>query len=132
MNKFLVFITCGMCIVLNSFTQTDELTKSIAAGKDIYIEYCALCHKADGKGKKEMVPPLVEADFLNNRQQTIHAIKFGLKGAITVNGLKYNSAMVSQGLTDEEIADVTNYIFHSWGNKLGKIVTAKEVAKVAK
>ncbi len=132
MNKFLVLITFGMIIVLNSFTQTNELTKSIAAGKAVYIEYCALCHKADGNGKKEMVPPLAAADYLNNRHQSIHDIKYGLKGAITVNGLKYNSAMVSQGLSDDEIADVTNYIFNSWGNKLGKIVTAKEVAKVAK
>ena len=33
-------------------------------------------------------------------------VKYGLRGEITVNGKTYNSVMVSQGLDDEEIADV--------------------------
>ena len=37
-----------------------------------------------------------------------------LRGPITVNGENYNSIMVSQGLDDEEISDVVNYILNSW------------------
>lgn len=38
--------------------------------------------------------------------------------------------MASQGLSDEEVADVMNYILNSWGNKGGKIVTVEEVTKI--
>jgi mono/diheme cytochrome c family protein len=121
-----------LCIVLISW-QNDALTKSISAGKEVYSEYCMLCHKVDGSGAKGMFPPLAKADWMkNNRTKTIHAVKYGLKGPIVVNGEKYNNVMASQSLSDEEVADVVNYIFHTWGNDYGKIVTVTEVEKVAK
>jgi mono/diheme cytochrome c family protein len=124
-------ITIIMGIIsLCAFTQGDPLQKSIEDGKKVYKEYCMLCHKADGNGKKDRIPPLANADYLKNRTATIKAIKFGLKGEIIVNDIKYDQKMSSQNLSDEEIANVTNYIFHTWGNDVGKIVTVNEVAKV--
>lgn len=112
--------------------QSDKLSKSIAAGKEVYSEYCMQCHKVDGSGTKGLVPPLAKADFLKDRRKSLHAIKYGLKGPITVNGLNYNGLMATSSLTDEEIAAVSNYIFHTWGNNYGKIVTPKEVSKIQK
>jgi mono/diheme cytochrome c family protein len=36
------------------------------------------------------------------------------------------------GLTDQEVADVMNYIMTSWSNKQTKVVTEKEVATIKK
>jgi mono/diheme cytochrome c family protein len=40
--------------------------------------------------------------------------------------------MPAMGLTDQEVADVMNYIMTSWSNKQTKIVTEKEVAAIKK
>jgi mono/diheme cytochrome c family protein len=49
-----------------------------------------------------------------------------------VNGKNYNAMMSPLGLTDEEVADVMNYVMNSWGNKQSKMVTDSEVKAVKK
>ena len=111
-----VFIT----ICLNLFTKK-PLKESLIDGEEIYNDFCAQCHLEDGEGVKGI-----------DINQTIHSIKYGLKGPITVNGEKYNSIMVSQGLDDEEISDVVNYILNSWGNSTNKIITEEIVKSINK
>jgi mono/diheme cytochrome c family protein len=113
--------------------QSNELQESINRGNDIYSDFCISCHLPNGKGAKHTYPPLADSDYLkNNRDASIKGIKYGLKGEIIVNGDIYNNYMAPMGLGDDEIADVMNYINHSWGNKNGKIVTEKEVGKIKK
>jgi mono/diheme cytochrome c family protein len=115
-----------------NYTSQNPLQKSILAGKEIYQDFCVRCHLADGKGSAT-VPPLAQSDWLvNKRKESIHAVKFGQSGKITVNGKLYQNAMPPMGLTDEEVADVMNYIMNQWGNKQSKMVTVEEVAKVQK
>jgi mono/diheme cytochrome c family protein len=110
----------------------DELAKSIARGKEIYTDFCIQCHLGNGKGS-ETVPPLAGSDWLvNKRKESIHAVKFGQSGPIKVNGKNYNAMMSPLGLTDEEVADVMNYVMNSWGNKQSKMVTDSEVKAVKK
>ena len=47
--------------------------------------------------------------------------------AIKVNGENYDSVMTDLGLTDQEVADVMNYIFTAWDNNIGPAVTVEEV-----
>jgi mono/diheme cytochrome c family protein len=109
-----------------------ELVKSITRGKEIYIDFCMQCHLANGKGS-ETVPPLAGSDWLvNKRKESIHAVKYGQSGPIKVNGKNYNAMMSPLGLTDEEVADVMNYVMNSWGNKQSKMVTVSEVKAVKK
>lgn len=122
-----VFIT----ICLNLFTKK-PLKESLIDGEEIYNDFCAQCHLEDGEGVKGIYPPLANSDFLIDINQTIHSIKYGLKGPIIVNGEKYNSIMVSQGLDDEEISDVVNYILNSWGNSTNKIITEEIVKSINK
>ena len=109
-------------------TITDStLTKSIKRGAIIYADFCVQCHMENGDGVRNTYPPLAKADFLlTNKQESIKAIKYGLKGKITVNGAIYNSIMPPLGLYDDEVADVMNYISNSWGNT-SKLVTEKDV-----
>ena len=107
--------------------------KSFTRGKEIYSDFCINCHLPDGKGVPEINPPLDGSNWLTEkRKESIHAIKFGLQGPIEVNGEKYNSLMAPQGLSDEEVADVMNYILNSWSNTSDNQVTTEEVAAVKK
>lgn len=113
--------------------QQTDLQKSIANGKEVYADFCMQCHKATGNGSGGSYPPLDGSDWLKNkRTESIHAVKYGLRGAIVVNGKKFSSMMPSMGLSDEEVADVMNYIMNSWSNKQTKMVTVAEVALVKK
>jgi len=118
-------------ISLNLFTRK-PLQESLLDGQEIYEDFCAQCHLEDGKGVKGIYPPLAKSDFLKDINRTISSIKYGLKGPITVNGEKYNSIMVSQGLDDEEISDVVNYILNSWGNSTKQMITEEIVTSVEK
>ena len=117
----------------NKTKQQTLLIKSMEEGEIIYMDFCITCHRADGSGIKGTNPPLAQSDFLlNKREASIRAVKFGQKGEITVNGETYNGLMTPQGLDDEEIANVMNYILNSWGNTTDKIVTIEEVKKIKK
>lgn len=102
-------------------------------GKEIYADFCIQCHGANGKGDGKNFPPLDGSDWLTKkRTQSIHAVKFGQSGAIVVNKLKFNNIMPEMGLSNEEVADVMNYIMNSWGNKQSKKVTKEEVENIKK
>lgn len=101
------------------------------SGQEIYTDFCVQCHGANGKGDGLQFPPLAGSDWLSKkRTQSIHAVKFGQKGEIIVNGKKFNNAMPAMGLSNKEVTDVMNYIMTSWGNKQTKQVTEKEVAAI--
>ena len=86
-----------------------------------------------GEGVANTFPPLAKSDYLmENREESIHGIKFGQSGELKVNGVTYNGAMTPMGLEDEEIADVMNFILNSWGNSSDEIVTIEEVEAVQK
>lgn len=130
--KIISIVTCGLIYGLTFFSNAqDNLQESIARGKELYAESCITCHLANGEGVKGTFPPLAKADFLlKYPEKSIHAIKFGLKGPIKVNGAPYNSAMPPSGFADDEIADVMNYIRNSFGNKNTPLVTEKMVAAI--
>lgn len=122
--------TTALSFVTPVREQEDDLAKSMARGKVIYEERCITCHMENGQGIPSVFPPLAGSDYLlEKREASIHAVKFGQEGEITVNGTTYNNFMTPQGLTDAEVADVMNYILNSWGNS-GAIVTPEEVTGI--
>jgi mono/diheme cytochrome c family protein len=114
-------------------TQSAVVSKFQSPGKEIYADFCIQCHGANGKGDTKNFPPLDGSDWLKTkRNESIAAVKFGQSGEIVVNKIKYNGNMPAMGLTDQEVADVMNYIMTSWSNKQTKIITVKEVALIKK
>lgn len=110
-----------------------ELRESISRGASVYNNFCASCHLSEGEGIKGVFPPVKNSDWLTEkRKETIHAVKFGLSGPIEVNGEQYDNLMPNLGLSDQETADVLNYIFNSWGNQVEKPVTKEEVEAIEK
>ena len=96
---------------------------SYMRGQMLYVDFCVRCHLPDGTGETGLIPPLANADFLQDIQATVQSIKYGIHGPISVNGVIYNNTMAPMGLENDEIADVTNYILNSWGNSADVIVT---------
>ncbi|WP_295899121.1 copper-containing nitrite reductase [uncultured Bdellovibrio sp.] len=107
-----------------------NIEESIARGKRIFESSCFACHQANGQGVPGAFPPLAKSDFLNNnKDKAISAVVHGLEGKITVNGKEYNSIMPAQVLSDEEAANVLNYVYSAWGNSKKK-VTPEEVKAI--
>ena len=132
--KYLLSIYCiGFFSFLGYMQQEKPLKQSILDGEEIYQDFCLQCHLDNGKGVENAFPPLAKSDYLqNNIEASIRAIKYGLRGEITVNGNTYNGVMVNQGLDEEEVADVMNYILNSWGNKAENQITVAQVLEVQK
>ena len=132
MKLFASILTIAFSGISLYLYQEKPLKQSLIDGEEIYTDFCLQCHMIDGQGVKGIFPPLADSDYLNDIPKSIHAVKYGLKGEITVNGQTYNSAMVSQGLDDEEIADVMNYILRNWENTTEEVITETQVATIKK
>ena len=132
--KYLLSIYCiGVFSFLGYMQQEKPLKQSILDGEEIYQDFCLQCHLENGKGVENTFPPLAKSDYLqNNIEASIRGIKYGLRGEITVNGKTYNGVMVNQGLYEEEVADVINYILNSWGNRAENQITVAQVLEIQK
>lgn len=118
----------------------DSVAKDLWKGNDskpgasLYVDNCAACHRTDGVGYKRAFPALKGNPVVQTEDATslIHII---LTGSTTpaVKGAVSNLTMPSFGwrLDDQQVADVTNFIRSSWGNK-APAVSASDVAKVRK
>jgi mono/diheme cytochrome c family protein len=100
-------------------------------GAQIYAHYCIACHEADGSGAPRIYPPLPRNALLQsaNPSSTLRVI---LDGAHTVTTPRAPNTgempAYAKQLSDQEVADVTNYIRNSWGNA-APLVTPDQVAK---
>ena len=119
------------CIICGSAYGQSELKDSMERGQKLYATNCQSCHMANGQGVPSVFPPLAKSDYLmEDKVRSIKQILYGAQGEMVVNGKTYNGQMMSYDmLSDQEIADVLNYIRNTWGNK-GEIVKPQEVKKV--
>lgn len=127
---FLYILTC--LLGWTGLYQEPELAASIRRGQDVYRDACISCHLDDGSGVEGVYPPLAGSDYLMaQRIASIRGIKYGQRGPMVVNGLTYDNTMLPMGLSDQQIADVMNFIRNSWGNQTEEVmVKAEEVALV--
>ena len=110
-----------------------KLEQYMVGGQKLYLQHCSNCHQSDGAGLAQLFPPLKNSDYLKeNFEKALCSMKYGLEGEIVVNGVTYNQKMPGIAtLTPLEIAEISTYIYNSWGNKRGLIdvKTAEEVLK---
>ena len=108
----------------------EESANEYSKGELIYKQNCLVCHQENGEGMENTFPPLAQSDYLlADKQRAIKQVIQGSSGEITVNGKIYNSTMPPQNLSEEEIAEVLNYVYHSWGNN-GELITTDEVKAI--
>ena len=103
----------------------------MAAGEKLYKSACIACHEADGSGAPRIYPPLPRNANLQSADAS-SALRVILDGAETVTTPrapnKGSMPAYASKMSDQEIADVTNYIRNSWGNA-APLVTPEQVAK---
>ena len=118
---FFVLIT-GSLLSCGGKKETGISVNPEKRGKYLYEGNCLSCHQAEGVGVKDMYPPLQGSDYLlANKANGVNAVKYGLKGEITVLGHTYDSFMPPVSLSDEDIMHVLNYVRNSWGNTADSI-----------
>jgi mono/diheme cytochrome c family protein len=106
----------------------------MAAGKDIYAHNCIACHEADGSSAPRVYPPL-NGNALLQSADASSTLRIILDGAQTVTTPRAPNTgsmpAYAKDLSDQQVADVTNYIRNSFGNS-APMVTAEQVAKARK
>ena len=103
----------------------------MAAGKKLYNGACIACHEEDGSGAPRIYPPLPGNANLQSAD-ALSTLRVILDGAETVTTPRAPNKGSMPGyaakMTDQQIADVTNYMRNAWGNA-APLVTADQVAK---
>jgi mono/diheme cytochrome c family protein len=103
----------------------------MTTGAAVYARACVACHEADGSGAPRIYPPLPGNANLQSADPS-STLRIMLDGAQTVTTPRAPNAGSMPGyarqLSDQEIADVTNYIRNSWGNA-APLVTPAQVKK---
>lgn len=103
----------------------------MSAGQAIYAHACVSCHEADGSGAPRIYPPLPGNANLQSTDpaSTLRIILEGVQTVTTPRAPNPGSMPAyTKQLSDEEIADVANYIRNSWGNA-APLVTPEQVKK---
>ncbi|WP_312838831.1 c-type cytochrome [Pantoea piersonii] len=100
-------------------------------GEQTFNARCSSCHGADGRGQAPWIPPLAGATSM--QVEASSAINIVLNGSarIIADGVPdaYRMPPYRKQLSDQETADVLNYIRSSWGNG-GAQTTAKAVGEM--
>ena len=102
---------------------TSLVKPQAVAGDKLFLNYCASCHKPDGNGITGTFPPLRGNKIVNGPKSKLLAVLLrGLKGPITVKGIKYNQEMPSFAfMKNEELRAIVNYVRTSLGNKASTV-----------
>jgi mono/diheme cytochrome c family protein len=95
-------------------TKVSGFTGNDPIGRSAYLNNCASCHQLDGKGIAGSVPPLAGAVSVRagGPQDVIRVVLGGLQA----RGSYAPMPAMGASMTDQDVADVTNYIRQSWGN----------------
>ena len=100
----------------------------MAAGAAIYARLCIACHEADGSGAPRIYPPLpgnanLQAD---DPSSTLRIILDGAETMTTPRAPNSGSMPAyARQLSDQQIADVANYVRNAWGNVAPPVTPAQ-------
>ncbi|MGV8919599.1 MAG: c-type cytochrome [Pseudomonas sp.] len=118
----------------------DQIAKALWKGDDsktgaaLYVDNCAACHRTDGQGYTRVFPALAGNPVLQSEDATslIHIVLNGGTLAATHTAPStFTMPAYAWRMTDQQVADVVNFIRSSWGNQ-AVAVKASDVASVRK
>ena len=114
-----------------NYAFSQNTSSSIQNGQSIYSTYCMSCHMEDGNGLEGVYPSLIKTSGLADKNRLVKIITQGIRGPIEVKGVHYDAEMAGMEMSDQDVADVINYIRNTWGNK-SSLIKASEVAPAKK
>jgi mono/diheme cytochrome c family protein len=128
----------AMVAYLRSVTpKADQKTETVSApsaphstGAELYVTNCASCHRLDGRGVPGRIPALANdgAVLTEGPQNVIRVILGGLESS---HGMSPMPA-IGDGLSDNEVAEIANYVRTSWGNQAPANAQAGTVGNLRK
>jgi mono/diheme cytochrome c family protein len=103
-------------------------------GSMAYLDNCAACHRPDGLGYERVFPRLA-GNGVVQAGDPISLISIILNGASTPRTkdapAQFAMPSFATRLSDQDVADVVNFIRSSWGNHVSS-TTARDVGRVRK
>ncbi len=97
-------------------------------GAALYVDNCAGCHQANGRGIPGVFPPLAGNGVVVAADP--NDILKVVDGGIAPRGSYIQMPSFGDKLTDQEVAEIANYVRTSWGNRAAPNVTLESVAKM--
>jgi alcohol dehydrogenase (quinone), cytochrome c subunit len=89
-------------------------------GAMLYLDNCAACHRPDGLGYERVFPRLAGNDIVQ-AQNSLSVIAIVLEGSRTPRTgaapAQFTMPSFAWRLSDQEVADVVNFVRSSWGNQ---------------
>ena len=136
MKKIILSLLSGFILIsFISFQQKPKIDLAAQFRTEVkrsISRNCVSCHMDQGEGLEGIFPPLAKSDYmLTDKKRAIQQTLYGVSGEMTVNGKVYNGEMNGFNITDEEMSDLMNYIFNSFGNK-GGVITPADVKAARK
>ena len=122
---FMAWLLPVMLMILRPSTLAGQefyLPDSIENGQKLYNNYCAACHQVNGQGIPMAYPPLTIAELVEDNSRMVKSILEGVPGPVELEGVTYSAPMAALKLTDEQVADILNYVKNSWGNESERVI----------
>lgn len=139
-NKRLKKVIDDIAKAKNS-SNSSSLAKLYPKGAALFQSVCATCHGADGNGVTALAPPLNNSNWvMGDKNKLMPIVLYGLTGPVKVGEKLYKAPEINgdmpgigqnDEISDEDIAQVLNFIRNSWNNK-GDKITAKDISNTRK
>jgi mono/diheme cytochrome c family protein len=94
-------------------TKSKLPAETVARGKGLYEDNCSSCHQRDGKGVPGSAPALAGNDAVT-ADEPYNIIMAMLEGFAPQNSWGAMGSFAT--LSDDQIADIANYVRTAWGN----------------
>ncbi|MFH8136304.1 cytochrome c [Pantoea osteomyelitidis] len=102
-------------------------------GSQTYMARCSSCHGPEGRGQAPWIPPLAGATSMQVDAASAMNVVLNGSARVVTDGVPdaYRMPPYRKQLTDQQAADVLNFIRSSWGNQ-GEKTDAKAVSELRK
>jgi mono/diheme cytochrome c family protein len=97
-------------------------------GANLYIEHCVGCHQSMGRGVRGVFPPLA-GNGVVLASDPADILKIILLGIPPQNGLIAMPSFAG-GMSDQQVAELANYVRTSWGNTAAPDATSEMVEEL--
>jgi len=124
-------LLCALALSACGPTPVSTVDTTPLTGRDVYLTRCTACHQVDGGGIPGNCPPFQGSPRLvGPSEELIRLLLLGQRGPLERDGKIYKGIMPSwrADLSDEQAAEVLNYILATWSPHSPK-VSPEDVAK---